>query len=169
VYTINATRKLLTRVGGAAEPIDEPTTSLGNRYANAVFWQPQVAVLVNERTLLPLFLPLAPARTLGVRIPDSLSELLALVGIGEAFIRHESAEMAAYQYSPTASRSVLASMNDFVRQASRIRWRPDVSDLLSLSLELAHTPCRIMQEHATWPDREVHGVEASWLAVRSLG
>jgi hypothetical protein len=64
--TIHATKKLLTRVKGPSAPAEEiPTTTLGNWYATAVFWRPQVALFVNERSLLPLLIPLAPAATLG--------------------------------------------------------------------------------------------------------
>lgn len=34
--------------------------------ATALFWKPQVALLVNEPTLLPVLMPLAPAATLRV-------------------------------------------------------------------------------------------------------
>ena len=45
-YTIHATKKLLDRVKKpVAEPIDVPSTMLGNWYANALMWKPQVALL----------------------------------------------------------------------------------------------------------------------------
>jgi len=41
------------------------TTLLGDWYATYLPWRPrQVALLVSERTLLPLLIPLAPASTL---------------------------------------------------------------------------------------------------------
>jgi hypothetical protein len=43
---------------------------LGQWYATAVFWKPQVALFVNESTLLPVLMPLAPQRPCW---PDSLS------------------------------------------------------------------------------------------------
>ena len=55
MYTLHCTKKLLDRVKvpamSAAQP---PTTVLGNWYATALFWKPQIALLVNERTLLPV-------------------------------------------------------------------------------------------------------------------
>ena len=71
-FTIHATKKLLDRV---KQPVVDPldaATELGNWYATALFWKPQVALLVNERTLLPVFMPLAPATTLAQRFPDEL-------------------------------------------------------------------------------------------------
>jgi hypothetical protein len=35
----------------------------------ALFWKPQVVLLVNEKTLLPVLMPLAPARNLMARFP----------------------------------------------------------------------------------------------------
>lgn len=167
MYGILATKKLLNRFPYPTEPPAPPSTSLGNWYANARFWRPQVAVLVNEATLLPLFLPLAPARTLGQRIPAALRELLESLAVNSRFVEHECEEMAEYRYSKTASRSVLASLNDFVNQASWIRRRHDGPDPLTLARELAHTPCRMTQAQAIWPDEEVRKVAANWLMVTS--
>jgi len=65
MYTVHCTKKLLDRVKvpamSAAQP---PTTVLGNWYATALLWKPQVALIVNERTLLPLLMPLASASSL---------------------------------------------------------------------------------------------------------
>jgi len=70
VLFIRGTKKLRDRVNGApvAEP-EESTTALGDWFANALFWRPQVALLVNSRTLLPVFMELAPAATLLERAP----------------------------------------------------------------------------------------------------
>lgn len=35
------------------------TTILGDCYGTVLFWKPQLALLVNERTLMPILLPLA--------------------------------------------------------------------------------------------------------------
>jgi hypothetical protein len=37
-----------------------------------LFWRPQVTLLVNERTLLPVFVPPAPASTLLSRFQEPL-------------------------------------------------------------------------------------------------
>jgi hypothetical protein len=42
----------------AATDDDASTTVLGDWFATALFWKPQVALLVNHRTLLPVFRPL---------------------------------------------------------------------------------------------------------------
>lgn len=77
MFTIHATKKLLDRVKQTVvAPVGEPSTMLGNWYATAIFWKPQVALLVNERTLLSVFMPLAPASSLAKRFPDQLAQVL---------------------------------------------------------------------------------------------
>lgn len=51
VYTIHATKKLRDRVTAPLLEPETPSTSLGNWYAPALFWKPQVALFVNETTL----------------------------------------------------------------------------------------------------------------------
>jgi hypothetical protein len=42
-------------------PTDTSTMALGDWYATALSWRPQVALFVNEATLLPVLMPMAPA------------------------------------------------------------------------------------------------------------
>src|SRR6185369_8743625 len=49
------------------------TTRLGDWYASAWAWRPQVALFVSEATLFPILMPLAPAATLLARFPDGLA------------------------------------------------------------------------------------------------
>ncbi len=92
-FTIHATKKLLDRVKQLVVAPIEPATQLGNWYATAVFWKPQVALLVNERTLLPVFMPLAPATTLAVRFPGELRRVLDAHGIDPRFVDHQISSM----------------------------------------------------------------------------
>ncbi len=57
MLVVRGTKELRERVKGA--PVadgDESTTALGDWFANALFWKPQVALLVNSKTLLPVFM-----------------------------------------------------------------------------------------------------------------
>jgi hypothetical protein len=120
VFTVHATRKLLTRLGSlqpaSAEP-DDPasrsTTALGNWYATTLPWRRQVALFVNETTLLPVLTPLAPAATLLTRFPDALASVLSAHGAGESFIAHEREHTHEYQLAKTANRSVVGIMTEF--------------------------------------------------------
>ena len=69
---IRGTRKFLDRVGAPREPDTTSTTLLSDWFATVMFWRPQLALFVNATTLLPVFMPLAPAATVQQRFPDTL-------------------------------------------------------------------------------------------------
>jgi hypothetical protein len=78
VLIVRATRKLLDRLGGPTlRTGEDSTTLLGQWYATVLPWRPQAVLLVNEATLLPVLMPLAPAATLLARIPPQVAAVLA--------------------------------------------------------------------------------------------
>lgn len=157
MFVIRGTKKLLDRLKPAAVEVSPTsTTVLGDWYATAVFWQPQVAVFVNERTLLPVLMPLAPAATVLARFPQHLAETLTAHGVDQAFIAAELAQMGDCQIAKTANRSVLGIMNDFIRLAEAFcDHSPTPAELLPLALRLARTPCSPLYRSHTSPDREL--------------
>lgn len=163
MYTIHATKKLLDRVKQPAqEPVGEPSTMLGNWYATAIFWKPQVALLVNERTLLPVFMPLAPASSLARRFPDQLAQILEGLGIPIDFVLQEMGAMANAEFSKTANRSVVGSMVDFTYLAGAARAHDRVGDLIALSVRMSGTPCSPLDKGHGFPDREVTAIVERW-------
>jgi hypothetical protein len=81
-------------VKAPVEPVvSEPTTALGNGYGK-VLWRPQVALLVNEATLYPVLMPLAPAATLMDRFPEATGQTLKAHGVPQDFIETETTEMS---------------------------------------------------------------------------
>lgn len=127
------------------EVLPVPTTSLGNWYAHALFWTPQVALLVNEQTLLPVLMPLAPASTLQARFPAHLAAVLEELGASAQFIAGEVDAMTETVLARTASRKVLGSLNEFAFLADGYRENLESPDLQLLSLKLTDTPCRPMK------------------------
>lgn len=112
MYQLHCTKKLLDRIKPSAiAPDGASGTLLGNWYATALFWKPQVALLVNEKTLLPVLMPLAPATDLVTRFPEYLAGVLA--AIPRSFIRYELAQMNEVQYTKTVTLSVVRIMNKF--------------------------------------------------------
>ena len=102
VFTIHATKKLRDRVKAPlADPVSSPSTALGNWYATALFWKPQVALFVNEATLLPVVVPLAPARTLAERFPEHLEAVLDALGTDPRFVAAEVAATVDAQWAKT--------------------------------------------------------------------
>jgi hypothetical protein len=152
MFVLHATKKLLDRIGPPEDAAADASTALGNWYATALFWKPQVALFVNEPTLLPVFLPLAPASTLVRRFAPALAATLAAHGVDARFIDAELAAMAEYRLAKTNNRSL----------ADARRARGGVEDLLSLSLSLAQTPCSPLANRHGFPDRELHALIANW-------
>ena len=76
MFNLHCTKKLLDRIKPDVQGSVDGTTILGDWYATALFWKPQLALLVNERTLLPVIMPLAPATNLAQRFPDALAQVL---------------------------------------------------------------------------------------------
>ena len=156
MFTIHGTKKLLDRVGQpVVEPEVEPSTMLGNWYANALSWRPQVALFVNDRTLLPVFVPLAPARTVAQRFPGQLGLVLKAIGVKTEFIADELEAMGEAVFANTASRSVVGSMNDFAYLAGFHREAGHADDLVALSASMAETPCSPLYSRHVSSDREV--------------
>ena len=159
---VRCTRKLLERVGPPAKLGPASTTLLGDWYGTYLPWRPrQVALMVNERTLLPVLVPLAPAATLLRRFTDQLSAVLAAHQIPEAVA---SAEVSATRYawpSTTSNRSVVGSMNEFAFLAEANRHAEgSVTDLVDLSVKLARTPCGPLYNSHVSPDRELRALLA---------
>lgn len=151
--TLHCTKTLLDRMSvspsDSAVPPDAglPPDSLGNWYATVLRWRPQVALLVNERTLLPVLMPLAPAKTLLQRVPRAVAEVLAAHGIADAFQRLVVAEMQSCSPAKTASRQMVGMLNEFGFLADSYRQQFG-ADLLGISLRLAQTPCSPLKGRA---------------------
>ncbi len=161
MFVVHATKKLLDRLrpAGLASPPGGSTTMLGNWYATALFWRPQVALLVNEATLLPVLMPLAPAATLLERFPAALAAVLVAHGVSDDIIAAETAEMDRYELAKTANRSVVGVMNEFAYLGHAFRNGAGDVDMLGLAVRLAATPCGPLYKRHVSPDREL----AAWI------
>jgi len=159
MYSLHCTKKLLDRIKPSIETSPPPpTTALGNWYATALFWKPQLALVVNEGTLLPVLMPLAPSSTLSARFPGELAVALARHGISQAAIDREMAAMTEVAFVKTANRSVLGVMNEFSFLAEGYRDYLETSDLLTLSMRLADTPCSPIKYNS--PARQIKEIFA---------
>ena len=156
VLIVRATKKLLDRIGpltlGEGE---QSTTLMGQWYATAMFWRPQVALFVNEPTLLPVLMPLAPAATLLARFPQQVATVLAAHGTPDAVIHEEQRQMRDRRLARTANRSVVGIMNEFTFLAESYRSDTPAPDLLALAIRLATTPCGPLYSKHVSPDREL--------------
>ncbi|MFD0206379.1 MULTISPECIES: DUF6933 domain-containing protein [Saccharothrix] len=153
---VRATKKLLRLVGPSTAPDDDRgTTLLGPWYATVLFWRPRVVLLVNEATLLPVLLPLAPAATLTGRLAEQIGTVLTALDAPSAIVDQERRHMQTAQLGVTANRSVVGVMTDFARLAE-IRHDDDpIVDLVALAVRLAATPCSPLYGRNVSPDREL--------------
>jgi hypothetical protein len=159
MLVVRGTKKLRDRVKGPpADAEDVSTNELGDWFATALFWRPQVALLVNTRTFIPVFMELAPAATLLDRAPAAIEEVLRRHGVGDAFLAAERAAMADVRVAPTNDRSVLGVMNEFAFLGEHQSMDP--VDLVQLSLRLADTPVGPLHERTGFPDRELAAIVA---------
>jgi hypothetical protein len=142
---LHCTKKLLDRIG--VKPSVSPVlaadsgTHLATWYATMLSWKPQVALLVNERTLLPVLMPLAPAKTLATRFPAHLATVLTAHRWLAHQIDAEIRQLNQHQLLKTANRSVLGSLNDFTFLAEVHKQHDGSDDLPRIALALANAPC----------------------------
>jgi hypothetical protein len=121
VFVVRGTKKFRDRVDGPSLELSESGSNvLGDWFATALLWRPQVALFVSEVTLLPVLTPLAPAATVVRRFPEALRALVDSFGFGSWFDQFEAPEMAQFRIDRTNSRSVLGSMNDLPPSARSI-------------------------------------------------
>lgn len=153
---MRATKKLL-RLAGPSTAADEDrgTTSLGPWYATALFWRPRIVLLVNESTLLPVLLPLAPASTLASRIAEQVTMVLTAHHAPTAIVEQERRHMGTCRFGATTNRSVVGVMVEFTRLAEVHHGADPAADLVGLAVELATTPCGPLYGRNVSPDREL--------------
>lgn len=156
MLVIHATKKLRDRLRTA--PLhgqQTSTTALGDWYATAMFWRPQLALFVNETTLLPVVVPLAPSATLVDRLVPALAAVLTTQGASVSFTEEETGQMREWQLAKTSNRSVVGIMDEFTFMAEAYMQDRSEPDLLGLSLWLSKIPCGPLYKRHGSPDREL--------------
>ena len=137
LLVLRGTKKFRDRVKGpVATAGDESTGALGDWFVTTLPWRPQIALAVNERTYLPVFMPLAPAKQLLNRLPSEIARILELHNLGRQFIDKELAAMAEVRIAPTNDRSVVGVMNLFAADGAHMFE----GDLAELSMKCAKSP-----------------------------
>lgn len=164
MLVVRGTKKLRDRIKTSGVATDvASTTVLGDWFATALFWRPQVALLVNQRTFVPVFVPLAPAATLLDRVPAAIAAVLQRLGAAESFIGAELDAMRETRIAPTNDRSVVGVMNEFAFHGE-LRWHDGIGSLEDLAVDLAGMPLGPLRNRSGFPDRElavVLGIEDS--------
>lgn len=141
MFNLHCTQKLRDRLKSKVSSPVPVQHWLGSWYATALPWRPQMALLVNEQTLLPVMMPLAPAATLVARIPFEILRVLQALSLSTFEIEAELDSMRGAVVCKTASRSLLGTMNEFCFLSEGYRDVKGMLDPLRLSLTLAKVPC----------------------------
>jgi len=140
--TLRCTRKLLDRLGVPHDADSDvaPNNPLGDWYANLIrVGHDQLVIAVNERSTLTLVLPARDIRhSLVPAMLRMLATLLRDIGVPQEVAEREVAAMQPMALARTASRSMLAVMNDRARMVE-IYWREERA-LMDIILLLARYP-----------------------------
>lgn len=159
MLVVRATKKLLDRVGGPTLEVGgRSTTLLGPWYASVLRGRPQLALLVNERTLVPVLMPQAPAATLLSMAASQIAMVLSADCVPEQIVSDEVERMREGRIAQTANRTVVGVMVEFTRLAAFDRDAGSAPDLLDLAVRLARTPCGPLYRRNVSPDRELAAV-----------
>lgn len=142
MYSLHCTKKLLDRLKRPIAEAVESESRLGNWYATVLFWKPQLVLAVNEKTLLPVLLPLAPATTLVERFPQAVGEALRALEVPEAVIAEELQAMGQGTVYKTVDRSLIGMMNEFSFLAESYRHHFGTTEPIAVMKKLVITPCR---------------------------
>jgi hypothetical protein len=160
VVVVHGTKKFLDRAKGPVGDDGRPTTVLGNWYATVVFWKPQAAIFVNEVTLLPVVVPLAPTATVIGRFPGHVADVFEALSLDQSFIESEIAEMSDCRLAKTRNRSVVGSMKEFAYLGEAFSDGGRSFGPLELSLRLAKVPCGPLYASHVSPDAELRALLA---------
>lgn len=143
MFTFRCTQKLIKRLGlSVISTPPNPTTKLGDWYGNALFIKHhRLMMFVSDRSLLPVIMPIRERQNLLSNFRTRLSTLLLQLEVEERLVSGELNRMEEAVIAPTASPSVLGSMNDFTQNAKVYFQMHDDFRLLDLELWLAEAPC----------------------------
>ena len=142
MFYLHCSKQLLDRVSsGINEPAGKGDNILGNWYAKAIFSKPQVALFVNERTLLPVLMPLAPALSLVERFPQYLFKIMLSQGVSESFIQQELNHLDKVVYCKSTNRSIIGILNMFTYHLEGYQSMNYADDCYLLSMMMSDTSC----------------------------
>ena len=146
MITLRCTKKLRDFLGvKLTEPLQPTTATLGDWYANLIpTYAGDLILIVNAKTLLAVAIPVWEAERLEEWLRMRVFNLLCMIDISPYMAADELKHYEEVQYAKTASRSVLASMNDFT-YSIQYRADPELGEvnhsLSALELALSETPC----------------------------
>ena len=158
--------KPVTELLPATEPPLPAATVLGPWSADVAAWHTPRVLFVDERTLLPILMPLAPLPTLGQRFREQLELMLRSLGVDGSFIAAELAAMGDAIWAETERRRVGGALKEFVFLDTRRHEEGRPTDPLVVSQHLAAEPYRMPDGEVVAPSDAVRALVAEWMAGR---
>lgn len=141
MLVIRATRKLLDRLGPPSADPPVSTTVLGDWYAKPFgVAQKRFILLISEKSRLAVLMPGRDAAHFPHRFPEALACQLERLGVPPELIAREIAECSEVVVAPTASKSLLGTLNDYAAMAKHRLAQQDEVDLEAEAYSLSHTP-----------------------------
>lgn len=142
MVVFRCTKKLLERARDLGAPDRDPpasTTLMGDWSANFVqIGRKQIVLAVNNRTLLPVIVPVSPQNTLLRRFREAVLQVLMSLGIEGQKVTAELAAMNECVVSTSNDRRVTGILVEFGSMLEAyLKERP----LVEVALHLADTPC----------------------------
>lgn len=137
-------------------PDTPPSSRLGDWDAKLVATRPKRLVLcTNERTLLCVVIPFAPAKHLRTRFAAAAAGLIRRIPAPRETVAEEIAALDGIQLGRAVDRSVRSSMTHFgyAVEARLAHERP--LDLEDMSLWLCDTPCFPLETDWPWLEAEL--------------
>ncbi len=147
MVTLRCTRRLLRRAGvrTKAETVP-PTTVLGDWCANLVYARPQqLALCMNERSLLVVVLPARDFKNVAPRFRAQVVSLLTRIGVPAAAVAAEEQAMQEFRFGPTANRAVVGCLNQVAMVLSYELESPRFSSIAEIEDHLGdyiYSPAR---------------------------
>lgn len=147
MITLRCTQKLRKCLGVISVDIPEPpTAALGDWYGNLVpTFSGDLIIFVNEKSLITVAIPVWESNKLVPLFRIRVANLLGMIGVHPKDIANEISHFDQVQYSKTASRRILGSLNDFAwhyqMMAEEAKSKADLS-LSKAELELTRMPCK---------------------------
>lgn len=140
MFALRCTRKLLDRIPDAVSEPGSSDTLLGDWYANVHEAEPPLVLLLSERTLLPIVIPLEPIDQIVVNICEQLAFVLRDLGVDREHITRELQLMTRGEVGKTANRRVARLMSDPMYHLGHARYDRKFKSLSKLSAYLGAFP-----------------------------
>ena len=153
---LRCSASLLKQLGGETAPDAPPTSRLGDWDARLVATRPKHLVLcTNERTLLCVVVPFAPAKELRARFAVAAEPLIRLIPASQEILAEEIAALSDIQLGRAVNRSVRSSMTHFGYAVEAWFAHGGPLDLEDLNLWLCDTPCFPLKTDWPWLEAEL--------------